>query len=190
MVVLMMKKQFKSACQACGKIGHKRDNCFTLKKNKHLKKAYLMRMKDGRKTFNCQYCNKPGHLEKVCYKKKHDEKNKKEGNEDAKAMTAVTESDMILMVQRNTNINKTTWVADTGASCHMTNSLEGMTNLKDVNRTVTIGNGKKMVVKKNGTWNCFIIDKGIKKLVTLTDVNYIPELYCNLFAIEKTMLND
>ena len=49
-----------------------------------------------------------------------------------------------------------------------------MTDLKDVNRMVTVGNGKKMVVKKNGTWNGFVIHGGIKKSVTLTDVDYIP----------------
>ena len=32
LVALMIKKQFKSACQACGKIRHRREDCFTLKK--------------------------------------------------------------------------------------------------------------------------------------------------------------
>ena len=39
----------KSACQACGKIGHKREDCFTLKKNKHLKEVYLKKIKDNKK---------------------------------------------------------------------------------------------------------------------------------------------
>ena len=34
------------------------------------------------------------------------------------------------------------WIGDTGASCHMTNSLDGMINLRDYSSNVTVGSGE------------------------------------------------
>ena len=35
-----------------------------------------------------------------------------------------------------------TWIADSGASCHMTNSDEDLTDVKMIDEFVKIGNGK------------------------------------------------
>ena len=42
------------------------------------------------------------------------------------------------------------FIADSGASCHMTGSLRGMTDLRDINETITVGNGQTHQSDKNG----------------------------------------
>jgi len=36
------------------------------------------------------------------------------------------------------------WLGDTGASCHMTNSMDGMFNTKEVNTGIVFGNGQRL----------------------------------------------
>ena len=48
------------------------------------------------------------------------------------------------------SIEKDIWVGDTGASAHMTCSLEGMYELKDYQGAVTVGGGDKLKVTKIG----------------------------------------
>ena len=48
-VALFSQKQFKGACNVCGKIGHKGDECFMLVRNKEKKEAYFkVNKKKGR----------------------------------------------------------------------------------------------------------------------------------------------
>jgi hypothetical protein len=42
------------------------------------------------------------------------------------------------------------WLADSGASCHMTFNEEGMFDCRDVHSPIKIGNGKSMVATKIG----------------------------------------
>ena len=46
-----------------------------------------------------------------------------------------------------------TWIADSGASCHMTNSDEDLTDVKLIDEFVKIGNGKEMRATKIGHVN-------------------------------------
>ena len=87
-----------------------------------------------------------------------------------------------------TNDMKTTqgiWIGDTGASCHMTNSLSGMTKLKQTNTTIQMGEGKSITGTQVGTWQGFVINNdGSKSRLTIEDV-YVPTLAMNLFSITK-----
>ena len=40
------------------------------------------------------------------------------------------------------NRSKNTWIANSGASCHIVSSLEGMADLKDLDHMVKVGDGK------------------------------------------------
>ena len=68
-------------------------------------------------------------------------------------------------------INKDLWLGDSGASSHMTNSLVGMTDLKDIGGSVRFGNNQSLEVKKIGKKLGKIVLKNGKKVsVTLTEV--------------------
>ena len=58
------------------------------------------------------------------------------------------EQDQVFFMNQTTNeskINDNIWIADSGASCHMTNSLEGMTDLKTDYSKIKIGSGKTVM---------------------------------------------
>ena len=60
-------------------------------------------------------------------------------------------------------INDNIWIADSGASCHMTNSLEGMTDLKTDYSKIKIGSGKTVMGSKKGTYEGMVVSKDNKK---------------------------
>ena len=80
------------------------------------------------------------------------------------------------------------WIGDTGASCHMTNSLEGLSDLKKASFEVTMGDGKSMITTQVGKWTGVAIQKdGKAKPITLNKVAYVPKLCVNLFSITQVM---
>jgi len=59
-------------------------------------------------------------------------------------------------------IDENTWIPDSGASCHMTNTLEGMTDLKYDCSKIKIGSGKTMVATKIETYEGIVVTKDKK----------------------------
>jgi len=114
-------------------------------------------------------------------------------NERDNAMAAVTSinEDMILMAnEENKKFRETTWIADTGSSSHMTNSLKGMFELRDFSSRISVGDGKAIEATKIGKWKGVFIDpNGKKKKVILEGVQYVPELMVNLFSLTRVMKN-
>ena len=51
---------------------------------------------------------------------------------------------------------KYTWIRDTGATSHMTNSNEGLQQAKTINEQIRMGNGKYMMATKKGKLPCMI----------------------------------
>ena len=43
------------------------------------------------------------------------------------------------------------FIGDTGASCHMTHSDDGLFNVKEIKEPITVGNGQTMTATKLGT---------------------------------------
>ena len=178
-VALMMKSQFKGACTVCGKIGHKGTDCFTLEKNKAKKEAYYKKMDENRKKNK----NNKGKWRP----KGHQQDSNKKKDDPSKT---VYNEEMVLMANSMIKFEKGTWVADSGASTHMCNSLDGMFDLEDANLSISVGDGRNMSTLKVGKFKGDIVDsEGHAKTITLTNVSYVPDLMVNLFsltaAIEK-----
>ena len=79
------------------------------------------------------------------------------------------------------------WLGDTGCSCHMTNSLNGMFDCKKIEATVQTGKGtlralcigkKKVLIKQKD---------GNIRMATLDNVKYVPQLWVNLFSIGQAL---
>ena len=97
---------------------------------------------------------------------------------------------MVLMASATKNLKFTPncWVADSGASTHMTNSPVGLYNVKQVNQKILVGDGRSMLVTKIGTWKGTFLDaQGKTQNIILEDVQLIPELMTNLFSLTKAM---
>ena len=167
-VALMMKSQFKKACTVCGKIGHKGPDCFTLEKNK-----------DKMKTFYDKRNNR-----------RNRNRNKKSKDKSSNSVVAMSgfDEEMILIANDTKKFSKNTWIADSGATTHMCNDLEGMYDLEDSNISISVGDGRKMTTVKIGKYKGTVIDsEGNSTKVTLTNVSYVPELMVNLFSLTAVM---
>jgi hypothetical protein len=86
------------------------------------------------------------------------------------------------------SMNRNLWIGDSGASCHMTNSMDGMINVHDIDSPIQIGTGDAVKSTKIGDKRLRILqaDGEIKDLV-LKDCKYVPQLFTNLFSITKAL---
>ncbi len=104
------------------------------------------------------------------------------------AMAAIN-NDMILIANNVTQkINKHKWIADSGATTHITDSLEGMFEMTDQEMTISVGDGRKLKANNIGNlWGkAFDLEEQMKK-VTPTHVSYVSRLMVSLFSIIASM---
>ncbi len=157
---LLTRGTYKGRCHKCGQWGHKRADCKSNGTSNHRNKSNNNRVqgnnnnnnqeaKKPKFNGNCNYCKKRGHKEVDCFKKKREEGNKNKetaSNAQQSEDSKKDESEVVLMstVVKDSKISELTWIADTGASSHMTNSLDGMFDLQDCNTEMKLGNGKSM----------------------------------------------
>ena len=72
----------------------------------------------------------------------------------------------------------------------MCNDIEGLEDIKQVTRTIIIGNGDVMKSTKVGTWNGLLKNKeGNKIVILLKEVSYVPTLATNLLSLTTVMNN-
>jgi hypothetical protein len=178
LALVMATKKFKGHCGLCGKFGHKRVDCHDGKTNLKLK---------INKDMMCTFCKKKGHTEPFCFAKKHKEREASDTktNDPGEMFLVATN-----LEEKNTPIDPSIWIADSGATLHASNSLVGMFDLENCQVCITVGNGKQVTSLKKGKKKITINQKhGQNKIITLLHVQYVPELICNLFSVTSTMSN-
>jgi hypothetical protein len=78
------------------------------------------------------------------------------------------------------------WILDSGASCHDCRSVEGLTDVKEIDESIKIGNGDSMKSTKIGNLKYEVTQiNGEKFTVTLNDIKCVPSLCVNLFSLNK-----
>jgi hypothetical protein len=83
-------------------------------------------------------------------------------------------------------LTKNTWIADSGASTHIGNSDEGMTDVKVIDSPVQLGNEATLRATKIGRKHLTVMSRNGSKLnVVLQDYKYVPDLWVNLFTLTK-----
>ena len=81
-----------------------------------------------------------------------------------------------------------TWFGDSAASAHMCNDDTGMYNCKMINEEIKVGSGKAIVATKVGKLKVRIAQtNGQVAVVTLSNVKYVPGLWCNLFSLTAAL---
>lgn len=134
-----------------------------------------------KKRTKCAYCEEKGHWVRECPKAAND---KKENSNDSKMTTAyITET--IALYSENSEKNDDFWIADTGASRHMTYRKDFFTHFEPVKEKhfVVIADDKVLTTQGAGT---VLIQEEINgKTIEreLRDVLFVPELRRNLFSI-------
>ena len=183
----LFTKQFKGMCKICGKIGHKDNDCFKLEKNKIKKENYMKNLRPKREKPNypniqCYNCQRMGHYASNCRNKRVPREKNHEEDDAEIALMAITKTKGI----ENPNL----WIADTGASCHMCNNLDGLTNIIETSKTITVGNGERIQSTKIGTWKGILKDSnGKERVMKLENVSYVPSLTANLMSLTQVMRN-
>jgi hypothetical protein len=82
----------------------------------------------------------------------------------------------------------TTFIADTGASSHMTYSKQFLTNLEPVDVIIQNGNNSQMSCTQKGTYKGYMLDtQGNFISISLSNVLYVPSLTVNLLSITKCL---
>jgi hypothetical protein len=136
----------------------------------------------------------------ICYKKARNEKNKEGVPKDTPAdskepaevmMIAATRQEIEVLMSTTIGPNSltiNTFIADSGASCHMRNSTAGMYDLEDHVQMITVGNSESMLSKYKGKYKGTIIQQdGTYMDLVLTDVLYIPDVWLNLISLTKAI---
>ncbi|KAK3023367.1 hypothetical protein RJ639_043448 [Escallonia herrerae] len=121
----------------------------------------------------CHFCKDKGHMRKECHKFR--EWLEKKGN---LSICVCYESYTI-----DAPLN--TWWVDTGATVHITNSLQGFLSVKKLNkgdRNVLVGNGEKAQVEAVGTLH-LVLESDFN--LDLVDTVYVPSMTRNLISVSR-----
>ena len=82
------------------------------------------------------------------------------------------------------------WIADSGASCHMTHDRTRMYNVRPPppgRETVTIGDRRSISVEYIGNMDVIFHGKSDQR-ITLIDVAYVPDLGFNLYSLHAVQI--
>jgi hypothetical protein len=98
-------------------------------------------------------------------------------------MLLVTEHNL-LSKELTSHFTPNTLIADSGATCHMHGSIEGMSNLKAHVTDIMVGNKESLSSLSKGNYRGLVTQKdGYTFDVILQDVLYIPRMMVNLFSL-------
>jgi hypothetical protein len=127
---------------------------------------------------------KTGHTEQSCFKKRNQSAKKEKK---VNVMLLVTDNNL-LSKGLSSNFTSNTFIADSGATCHMRGSLEGMFNLKLHVTDIMVGNDETISSVSKGNYKGLVLQKyGSSFEVILQDVLCIPKLMVNLFSLTKAI---
>ena len=131
------------------------------------------------------------------YYKKQQERQKNNGESANVTSETKAEKDVVLITENPngnenvllcTEILEEVWIADLGASSHMTNTLQGIYNQRRISSKVKIGSGKYVEANIIGDISGIAIQKdGTKTDIMLRNIKYAPHLFCKLISLITTM---
>ena len=85
-------------------------------------------------------------------------------------------------------IRNNIWIADSGASSHMTNNASGLFNTRKIQSKDKIGSGDYVEAELIGSLKGIAKQKDGKETpITLTNVKYVPQLFCNLISLTSVL---
>ena len=143
----------------------------------------------------CYFCMKPGHADSTCWIKNPD-LNPKNRSKNRPKNTVNTSSSIIeentetILVSNTTTkiISGYEFILDSGATTHTCYKSELFTSIRPINISIKWGNTSN-IIKASGIGNIKIYFPSTKKLVTLENVLYIPELGVNLLSLNLITKN-
>nr|CAD7197384.1 unnamed protein product [Timema douglasi] len=130
----------------------------------------------------CKYCNELGHWYRECEKRMADEgKGRKMSDDSASAYVC----DISAFFSETTDEDKSVWLADSGASLHMTFRRDFFSELRPVGKIKLVQIASDMMLPVAGIGTIYILAEVHGKKVNrkLTNVLLVPDLKRNLFSV-------
>ncbi|KAK3746619.1 hypothetical protein QZH41_003126 [Actinostola sp. cb2023] len=158
-VMLGTKSKDRPKCHHCGKPGHLKRNCWSLKKEKEKEQQ-----------------NKP---ESKPVKHKA---NVVADDSDSESLGLVTQA-LAASVCAND-----VWIIDSGATCHMTNDRSSLRDILELTEPVHVqlGDGRVLNATARGTVTLYtVLRGGNEKRCNLKDVLFVPKLSYSLLSVPK-----
>ncbi len=186
--ILEATRRYKRTYTFCRKIGHKATDCYA---RKNEEKARDNSKNDSRsrnthkgewnnenvclyKDNKCFFCKKPGHKLQDCRQ-------------------IIGESELVNVTQENAfmamtmkSVLDSTWIANSGATCHKTNDPTRMYDITYIETPVTLGNSSTVTTTMNRKLKLQIEGEEESMTVTLHNVKYILGFMLKLFSLSCT----
>jgi len=185
------RKSNNGKCHTCGKFGHFSRDCWHNNKLKNKHKNYFKFKKQHYKnTRNNQFKNKTfrNTNKQINYVSSND-KNHNSGifSEDynlendvlLNCITTKIQNDSKTKLEQNNKISS--WILDSGASLHITNSISSLKNLKYCNENIVLPNGNIVTSHKCGDFIGYLNNN---KFV-LRNVHFVPHITKNIISVTK-----
>ncbi|RVW91696.1 hypothetical protein CK203_024165 [Vitis vinifera] len=128
----------------------------------------------------CNFCHKIGHKQVDCFKFKNWLEKKKKGE-----IVVVVNLNANMIETNIVDVHANSWWLDTGATIHVTNSLQEMTNRRKPSKheeCVYMGDGSKVKVEFFGMIKLKLITESF---LLLHNVAFIPSLRRNLISVSS-----
>ena len=110
---------------------------------------------------------------------------------ESKKKAAIEETMLTAMEDKcmfnNNKFTSNTWIGDTGAMSHMTNSDKGITNVKIIHEEIKMGNGQYMTAMKKSILLSTIKQANGNDVNCSLEVKIIPEIWCNICSFTAAM---
>jgi hypothetical protein len=104
-----------------------------------------------------------------------------------KNKTLEPEQEMSFVSTEENKITKNTWLADSGASSHMTHCDKGMFNVEDIESSITIGDSKSLLSHKMGSIQFWCNKPQGRKTFILDQVKHVPDSCVSLISIPMAL---
>ncbi|KMQ86061.1 retrovirus-related pol polyprotein from transposon tnt 1-94 [Lasius niger] len=158
------------------------------RKNTRTDEAGEIAMKAAEKSGKtCYFCRKQGHYKRDCIKYKKWKSNKeKVGSVREDSSDEENEVVQCSFATCEGQVNQEDWYVDSGATSHMTNNKKFFQELKEINRSVMVANGQRLVAEGKGKGILKCVNKdGETTAVMVKDVLYIPSIAENLLSVRR-----
>jgi len=177
-------RRYKGKCNNCGKMGHKASECRSRMKktdgNTNENKNNEQKPKRDTSDIKCFKCGKMGHFQSKCPENEENKPKKKSSDKNADAV--------LMALSGSTKTDVSLWIADSGASTHITTSDIGLFDIKNVNDPVQVGDGKFVYATKVGKLTVkYTNTNGDTAHILLENVKYIPGFLSNLFSLTAAL---
>ena len=134
----------------------------------------------------CYVCGEPGHFQRDCPRNRGQQKPSKHKHKARPACMDSSEDANEEAFSGASSYDSKGWIVDSGASSHMTQSREFLTEYEEFDNTqkVCLGDGRTVeAIGKGNIRSEMVFKTSEPKHVTMYNVMYVPKLACNLFSV-------